>query len=286
MHKTLLAQAFLLFAIGLTLTGCSITHVMRLGDRKVIDVATMVRELDDTPVVLVGEFHDSTPQHGLQLAVIKGLHAKGRPVAIGMEMFEAASQRDLDDWSAGKVSEDDFRKVYEWNWRNLSWWLYAEILRYARDNRIPVIALNAPRRAVSKVSDLGVASLSSEELDLLPPGINLEVSDAYLDFMRSAYPLHGRSGEGFRNICQAQMLRNRVMARRVTDYLALHPGSTVVVLAGGGHARVAGGIPAELGDLRRRVVLPTVPGLNPEQVSGNDGDYLMEEPYSWLGLSF
>jgi hypothetical protein len=60
----------------------------------------------------------------------------------------------------------------------------------------------------------------------------------------------------------------------------------VVVLAGGGHAREEGGIPAELGSLRHRIVLPGIPGLGSETVTRKDGDYLMEEPYSWLGMIF
>ena len=82
------------------------------------------------------------------------------------------------------------------------------------------------------------------------------------------------------------MLRNRVMARRISDYLALHPESTMVVLAGGGHAREQGGIPAELGGLQYRIVLPTIPGLNDATVTKNDADYLLEEPYAWLEMIF
>jgi len=286
MFKTALPQAALLLVVILTLTGCSITHVMRIKDRQVIDVETMIGELRAAQVVLVGEVHTAPSHHKLQLDVIKNLRSAAKPLAIGMEMFEGPSQKTLDAWSAGQVSEAAFRKVFAWNWRNISWGLYEDILIYARDNGIPIIALNAPRELVQKVSQQGASSLSGQELEELPPGINLEVSDDYLNFMSSAYPVHGRSGEAFRNICQAQMLRNRVMARRIGDYLALHPGSTMVVLAGGGHTRENGGIPAELGNLAHLVVLPAIPGLSPGTVSGNDGDYLLEEPYSWLELLF
>ena len=286
MSKNFLSKLSLLCCTILTLTGCSITHVMRTGNHEVIGVETMINELHDTPVILVGERHDAPSHHELQLEIIKSLHAKAKPFAIGMEMFEESSQKALDAWSAGKVPEAAFRKVYEWNWRNIPWELYQEILRYARDNRIPIVALNAPRGIVEQVARQGAASLSGEELIQLPPGIDLQVSGDYLDFMGSAYPAHGRSGTGFRYICEAQMLRNRVMARRISNYLALHPESTMVVLAGGGHAREAGGIPAELGNLRHRIVLPTIPGLDSQTVTERDADYLLEEPYYWLELMF
>jgi len=285
MSKTIVSLS-LLICLLLTLTGCSITHVMRVEDHQVIGVESMINELQNAPVILVGERHDAALHHKLQLEIIKGLHAKGKPIAIGMEMFEGPSQKALDAWSSGKAPEQALRKVYEWNWRNIPWELYEDILRYARDNNIPLIALNAPRGIVQKVSQQGAAALSSEDLAQLPPGISLEVSAAYLDFIASAYPVHGSSGEAFRYICQAQMLRNRVMARRVSDYIALNPESTVVVLAGGGHAREKGGIPAELGKLRHRIVLPEIPGLDAESIGKADADYLMKEPYLWLEYIF
>jgi uncharacterized iron-regulated protein len=276
----------LLFSLILTLTGCSITHVMRVEDHQVIGVESMIDELHNAPVILVGERHDAPSHHTLQLDIIKGLQAKGIPLALGMEMFETPSQQTLDAWISGMATEEVLRKVYESNWRNIPWDLYSDILWYARDNKIPLIALNAPRGIVQMISQHGASALGKEALLQLRSGINLQVSDDYLDFIGSAYPVHGRSGQAFRYICEAQMLRNRVMARRVSDYLALHPERTVVVIAGGGHAREKGGIPAELGKLQHRIVLPSVPGMDAETVSKEDADYLMEEPYLWLEMFF
>jgi uncharacterized iron-regulated protein len=286
MPDTFLPKVSLILCIIFTLTGCSITHVMRIKDREVIGVETMIGELRNSPLVFVGERHDAASHHQLQLDIIKGLKTTGKPLAIGMEMFEGASQSALDAWSAGKVPEQVFRKVFEENWRNIPWGLYEEILLYARDNRIPVVALNAPRLVVQKVSQHGFASLSSGDLRLLPPGLSAEVSDSYVAFIGSSYPDHGRSGEAFRKICEAQMLRNRVMARRVADYLALHPESTMIVLAGGGHARKEGGIPSELGELPYRIVLPPYAGMTSKTATEKDADYLLEEPYSSLELLF
>jgi len=282
MRHARLSKVSFLLSITLALSGWSITQVMRVEDREIIGVRTMIDKLGDVPLVFVGERHDAPPQHQLQLEIIKGLLAKGKPLAIGMEMFEDSSQQALDAWSKGEIPEPAFRKVFQSNWRNVPWELYEEILLYARDNRIPIVALNAPRGVVQKVSRQGFSALSSVDRRLLPAGLSAEVSDAYLNFIAASYPVHGRSGEAFRNICQAQMLRNRVMARRVGDYLTLHPETVMVVLAGGGHARKAGGIPSELGMIHYRIVLPPYPGLDSKTVTGKDADYLMEEPYSWL----
>ena len=266
----------------LTLTGCSVSQVMRVQNRETISVNTMIGELDSTRVVFAGERHDASSHHKLQLEILKSFKAEGKSIAIGMEMFEQSSQRALDAWSAGKVPEYAIQKVFEANWRNIPWEFYRDIILFARDNRIPIVALNPARDIVQKVSRTGFDSLTEEQLGQLPEGVEAWVSSAYLRFMASSYPTHGKDGDSFRYMCEAQMLRNRVMARRISDYLAHNPEKVMVVIAGGGHARKTGGIPTELGSISYKVLLPPVTGMTEKNVSTEDADYLMGEPLFWL----
>jgi uncharacterized iron-regulated protein len=284
MRTSLTQKTLTMLVILLFLSGCSITRALRVEDRTTIDVRTMIDEVSAVPVVFVGERHDTALHHKLQLEVLKGLKAKGKSLAIGMEMFEGSSQKALDAWSAGKVPTHAFVKVYQSNWRNVPYWLYEDIFDYARDNHIPIVALNAPREIVKKVSRQGLSSLTSDDRRMLPPGADAEVSDAYLDFIRSSYSAHVGNGDHFRHICEAQMLRNRVMASRIRDYHQLHPESVMMVIAGGGHAREKGGVPAELGSLPFKIILPPIPGLSAESIRTEDTDYLLEEPFSLLDL--
>ncbi len=274
-----------ILVVSLFLNGCSsITRAIRVEDRVTVDVRTMIDEVSSVPLVFVGERHDASAHHTLKLEVIKGLQAKGHSVAIGMEMFEESSQKTLDGWSGGTVTTNEFTKVYRSNWRNIPYRLYEEIFSYARVNHIPIIALNAPREIVMKVSRQGLSSLSSADKRLLPPGADAEVSNDYVDFMRLSYWAHGRDSENFRHICEAQMLRNRVMASRIRAYQQQHPDRVMVIIAGGGHTREKGGIPAELGSLRYKIILPPVPGLSSASISTDDADFLLEEPFSLLDL--
>jgi uncharacterized iron-regulated protein len=266
------------------LPGCSITRALHVEDHTSVDVRTMIVEVSAVPVVFVGERHDASEHHRLQLEVLKGLKAQGKSLVIGMEMFEDFGQKTLDAWSAGKITTYDFIRVYQSNWRNVPYWLYEDIFNFSRDNHIPIVALNAPRRIVTKVSQQGLSSLTNYDRRLLPPGVDSEVSDSYLDFLRSSYGVHGKNEDHFRHVCEAQMLRNRVMASRIRDYHRLHPESVMVVLAGGVHARGRGGIPAELGKLTFKIILPPIPGLKVESIRTEDADYLLEEPFSILDL--
>ncbi|MBJ6724000.1 ChaN family lipoprotein [Geomesophilobacter sediminis] len=267
---------FLLLFLLCFLPGCSVTHALRVQDRQRIDVETMLHEVVSSRIILVGERHDDPAHHQLQLEVVKAARNAGKPVAIGMEMFEGVSQNALDAWSAGKVSEATFVGTYLWNWRNLPWGLYRDILIYARDQHIPVIALNAPRDLVLKVSQQGFASLTDVDLRRLPEGAAEPLPEEYLAELKAAYPVHGGN---FVYISEAQMLRNRVMARKIEEYLGAHPERVMVVIAGGGHVREKAGVPEELKIKDYRIIIPTVPGLNRRTVTPQDGHYLIEDPF-------
>ncbi|HIJ88847.1 MAG TPA: ChaN family lipoprotein [Desulfuromonadales bacterium] len=285
MRSPLTSITLTILILSLLLTGCSsITQAMRVEDRVMVDVRTMIDAVSAVPLVFVGERHDAAAHHTLQLEVIKGLQAKGKSVAIGMEMFEESSQKVLDGWSAGTVTTNEFVTVYQSNWRNIPYQFYGEIFSYARVNRIPIIALNAPREIVMKVSRQGLSSLNTADKRLLPPGAADEVGDDYVDFIRSSYWSHGRDSDNFRYICEAQMLRNRVMASRIRAYHHLHPDCVMVIIAGGGHVREKGGIPAELGTIPFKIIIPPIPGLTAASISTEDAQYLLEEPFSLLDL--
>jgi uncharacterized iron-regulated protein len=275
-------QLLILLIFLVLLPGCAITQALRVEDGATVDIRTMINEVSLVPVVLVGERHTSTVHHALQLEVLKGLQAKGKKIAIGMEMFDGAGQQALDAWSDGTLTTHDFTRVYEWSWRNIPYWYYRDIFNFARDNRIPIIALNAPREVVMKVSRQGLLSLDESDRRQLPVGVDAEVADEYLDFIRMSYGVHSKDTGQFRFICEAQMLRNRVMASRIRSYHLQQPEHIMVVIAGGGHVREKGGIPAELGTLPFRVILPPLPGINAQSVRSDDAHFLLEETFSLL----
>ncbi|MCM2358692.1 MAG: ChaN family lipoprotein [Geobacteraceae bacterium] len=251
-------------------------RVLRLSDGRVIGFARMIEELKGARLIFVGENHDQPEHHQAQLEIIKALRRAGVPLAIGMEMFTSGSQGELDRWVVGRLSLDEMVRLYYREWR-MPWPLYRDILLYARDQRIPLIALNVPRSISRKVSRQGFAALTQEERKQLPSGVTCSVDPAYREFIRRAYAEHGRNENSFVHFCEAQMLWNKSMARHLQQYLALSSRATVVVLAGAGHA-MKGGIPEELSrdsGYRYRVILPEFPGLDRRTVTGRDADYLL-----------
>jgi len=220
------------------------TPVLDLGAMQ--DLEGIIPKLADKRVVFVGETHNRLDHHLTQLEIIRRLHALHPRLAIGMEAFQQPFQAVLDDYIAGRLSEDELLRGTEYytRWR-FDYRLYAPILRYAREQQLPVIALNLPAELTRKVGREGLAALTAEEQAQLPAGIDR--SDAgYEQRLREVYNQHPGNGGSFDNFVNVQLLWDEGMAEQAADYLSSHPDYHMVVLAGSGHLAWGSGIPRRL----------------------------------------
>jgi uncharacterized iron-regulated protein len=231
--------------------------------------------LADKRVVFVGETHDRYAHHLTQLELIKAQHAAHPQLAIGLEMFQQPFQSYLDDYIAGVLSEREMLVATEYfqRWR-YDYRLYAPILRYARDNRLPVVALNVDGDLVGKVRALGIDGLEAADRARLPADID-RGNAQYEARLRQIFAQHPQTeGRGFDRFLDGQLLWDEGMAERTARYLEEHPDHAMVVLAGSGHLVYGDGIPRRLerrGPVTSAIVLNGWEGeLTPEVA-----DYLL-----------
>jgi uncharacterized iron-regulated protein len=225
-------------------------------------------------VIFIGETHDIPGHHRAQLQIIRALREQGQKIAIGLEMFQADSQQDLNDWIAGRLSPPAFRAVFDQNWYN--WKMYREIFEYAKRYKIPLAGLNIDRNITSQVARGGFASLSKKQLHKLPVTA-CNVDPAYEQFIRRALGMHN-TDLAFNNFCEAQLLWDTVMAENLLRFKHENPEYSVVLLAGKGHSWKHG-IPAQLAsqsDYTYRVLLPAEVDRGDHQtITAADADYLL-----------
>ncbi len=220
-------------------------------------------------VVYVGETHDRYAHHLTQLEIIKAVHTSNPRLAIGMEMFQQPYQAYLDDYVAGRLSEREMLVATEYfqRWR-YDYRLYAPILRYARENGLPVVALNVAGDLVEKVRAHGLDGLDTADRARLPADIERGNAE-YEARLRAIYELHPRTeGRGFERFLDGQLVWDEGMAERAARYLEEHPDDAMVVLAGSGHLAYGDGIPDRL---ERRV-----PGAGAIVVNGWEGEITSE----------
>jgi uncharacterized iron-regulated protein len=261
------------------LCGAAERAVFRVADRVTVPFSVMVKDAAAAKFLFIGELHGVAEHHRTQLAVIRALHEAGVPLAVGLEMFRAEHQQDLDRWIAGALPESEFRRLYEKNW-TLPWPLYRDIFEYCREHRIPLAGLNVPDAITRKVARGGFSALSQEDLKQLPAGIACNVDDRYREFIRRAHGSRGlQHGQSFQFFCEAQMVWDAAMAKYLADFSARDRTRTIVTLAGTAHAWRRG-IPSQLAQslpsALSRVIMPLlVDRIEDLEVTTQDADYIV-----------
>jgi uncharacterized iron-regulated protein len=127
--------------------------------KRFADFETMIAELSRIDVVFVGEQHDDPATHRLERAMLEGLARRRGNIIVAMEMFERDVQPALDNYLAGRLSEEDFLN----NSRPWPRYLtdYRPLVEFARAHGWRVIASNAPRRFASQVSKQGLNTVDA-----------------------------------------------------------------------------------------------------------------------------
>ncbi|TDJ07657.1 MAG: hypothetical protein E2O67_02250, partial [Deltaproteobacteria bacterium] len=77
----------------------------------------LAQEIKNNQVIYIGENHDNSSHHQIQLYIIKTIYNQNKRIAIGMEMFQSKFQDAVNDYIFGNISEKEFLKKTEYNKR-------------------------------------------------------------------------------------------------------------------------------------------------------------------------
>lgn len=224
-------------------------------------------------VIFVGETHDRFDHHLNQLDIIRRTYENSKEMAIGMEFFQLPFQPVLDDYIAGKIDEKEFLRKSEYfqRWR-IDYRNYRPIIRYAKENGIPLLALDLSEELRRKIVRNEMDNLSASDREQLPKEIDRSNTD-YRDMLQSIFAMHPDSAD-FERFVEVQLSRDEAMAQTAATYLQQHPKARMVILAGGGHMVYRFGIPSRLS---RRIDAPSAVVLNDsiKQYDNLVADYIL-----------
>ena len=245
----------------------------------VVDISVLknlraVREqIAGKKIIYMGESHELFSHHVMQWEMIHELHREGKKIAIGMEMFQRPFQKVLDDFIQERIDEREFirRSEYFRRW-GYDYRLYRPILQLARRERIPVVALNAPKEITERVARGGLDSLSAEEKKMIPAEMDF-TDEAYRDRIEKVFQEHKALGsKSFEFFLQAQILWDETMADTIDSFLKENAEYQMVVLAGSGHIAFRSGIPKRT---FRRNGLPYAVILNDGPLERTAADFVL-----------
>lgn len=250
--RALLFRSLAATGLAILLAACAATPV---------DVRQRLLALLPADVILIGEQHDADAHQQLQRAVVLALAGEGRLGALALEMAEEGrSTRGLPP----QASEQQVRDALRWTQTGWPWERYGPVVMAAVRHGVPVHGANLPRDAMR-------AAMANTALDAhLAPAL----LERQRDSIRTGHCNLLPEGQ-IAPMTRIQLARDAAMARTLQ---AIHqPGTTTVLVAGGGHVRRDIGIPTHLPpQLGTRVVL-AVAGAPPGQADSH-GDIVWPTP--------
>ena len=273
---------------------------------EVITPAELPKRLAGARLVLVGESHTDMDFHRCELRVLQELVRAGRPVLVGLEMYPYPEQRSLDAWVDGQLTEEAFLQGSRWyeNW-GYNWLYYRDIFLFAREHKLRMFALNAPRDVVTAVRKKGFKNLTPEEAAHIPADVDTS-SPEHRTLFKSFFaaggdPLHSGMDEAqWDAMIAAQSTWDATMAFQAVKALS-EPGrqdAVMVVLVGSGHVVYGLGIQRQAARHFQGKVATVVPvnvrddeGRDVKTVQASYADFVWGVPaqtdplYPSLGLS-
>ena len=249
--------------------------------KQIITIDKIVTDMADADVLFFGELHNDSAGHYLENKIFRALHAAyADKVVLSMEMFETDNQLVLTEYVEGRIDETRFsRDVRLWN----NYKDYRPMIEYSRQNKIPVIAANPPRRYVSMVTRRGMTSLDSLSKDAkkyLPPLPYDTLTGRYRE--KFFETMKGSPGGENPRVYHSQTLWDAGMANSIYVYLKKNKGQKVFHCVGGFHTEEKLGTAAQLQMRNKKLRILNISSFSDKSFSNPDwekesyrGDYLI-----------
>jgi uncharacterized iron-regulated protein len=217
-----------------------------------VPVEKITEAMSSADVLFFGEEHNDSAGHFLENKIFRALSSRyPGNVALSLEMFETDNQLVLNEYLNGQIDESRLGKDARL-WSNYK--DYRPMIEFAKQNHIPVIAANTPRRYVNMVSRRGMKSLDSLDKKakmLLPPlpydTLSGRYRDKFMDIMK------GSPGSASANIYYSQTLWDAGMAYSIHKYLKNNKHRKIFHCVGKFHVEEKLGTAAQLHQYSRKL---------------------------------
>ncbi len=184
------------------------SHVIYNSKGKKVSYKKMLKTIAKKEVILFGESHDNPISHWLQFEVTFDLN-KTNQLILGAEMFEADNQDILNEYLKDSINSKELDSLARL-WPNYKT-DYAPLVDFAKENKLPFIATNIPRRYARMVNKNGfkvLDTLSPKEktwMAPLPMPFDSELA-TYKDILKSM------GDHGTPELVMAQATKDATMA--------------------------------------------------------------------------
>lgn len=185
-----------------------------------IRYSDLIEKATRSDIIFFGELHNNAIAHWLQHELVRDLSDDTtRKLKLGLEMLEADQQVLIDEYFAGHISQASFESEARL-WDNYQT-DYKPIVEFARENGIPVIATNIPRRYASSIYHQGpdvLDGLDARAQQWMAP-LPIEVDKELPSYQKIAQATHGHGGD---NLVYSQAAKDATMAHFILLNMGLY----------------------------------------------------------------
>lgn len=208
--KNIVLFLFTLFTLSMNAQNKVVYSVFN-GEGNISSYDSLLAVCKDADFVFFGEEHDDPIAHWLEYELLNDLYStKKEQLIVGAEMFEADNQLILNEYLENKIDDKKYQEEARL-WPNYKT-DYKPLLSYCKENKIPFVATNIPRRYASMVSKKGfeiLDSLSSEAKSYIArlPINYIDTVGCYKEILEGMDKEHATP-----NIAKAQAMKDATMA--------------------------------------------------------------------------
>ena len=210
-----------------------------------LDLEPWLGSLASARIIYIGEEHRNHSHIEAALKILRALVARNLRPAVAMEMFGWDGQEAINRYlSSSPPPRDQFLQASRWE---ESWGGpfedYEPLVDFAREHRLPVLALNPPRVLVRLVAKKGLWQAKKDERMALwgmrdePLQDDVAYRSIVLDQIRRCHA--ELTDEAYRRMYDASLFRDEGMAKIVADHLRGNHATAgvgpVLVYTGSGH---------------------------------------------------
>ncbi len=233
---------------------------------KEVKFSKMMKQIQDADIVLFGENHNNSIVHWLELQVTKAMYEQSPNLVISAEMLEADDQIIVNEYLAGNYDDKMFGDEAKL-WKNYKT-DYKPLVEFAKENNLPVVAANIPRRYARMVFKKGIESLDSLtdeaksyiaplpfEIDLSLPGYK-----NMIETMGSHAPK-----ESIENMARAQAAKDATMAHFILK--AFNGNNQIIHYVGAYHSNNFDGINHYLKNANANIKIITLSVVDQDDIN-------------------
>lgn len=234
----MLKRSILLLLISMFYSNFAFSQLFDGKTQSMASLEQLVGSVKPGSILILGENHGIPSHRDQHIAILNGLRAKGHKISVGLEFVNYTDQVFVDQYRNGQINDQEFLTSIKWGGFGFEYYkqqLIFPIIELGEKS----LGLNLPRTISSKISRQGLASLTEDDLKMMPPNFQLG-RDSYKARFMDVAGVHCKVPE---NCFAAQSSWDDTIAWQAVQFIQQNPDQVLVIVIGEFHVQYGGGTP-------------------------------------------